>query len=230
MSLPKVLPMSLPAATPSPLPTRSSRGEGEKDSGKLYQSQPGSAPFPATALIVLAAMSGLLTLVLQTTQGRMFAQIHENSIYSFSVVLALFLAGLAGGAALARECCRRGASRILPLKISWIMGGLAVFASPHLFYALTDGLSYLKGDGGWASYGTRLVWLGVPTVLLPALLSGMVLPVLMDLAGACSATSAGRVLGRLLAANTAGAIAGALLGAFACPRWLGLWGRAHISF
>jgi spermidine synthase len=110
------------------------------------------------------------------------------------------------------------------MQVAWIAGGLAVFASPHLFYALTDGLAYLKGGGGWASYGTRLSWLGVPTVLLPTLLSGMVLPLLMDLAGAGSAKPAGHVLGWLLAVNTAGAIAGALLGAFECPRWLGLWG------
>jgi len=173
--------------------------------------------------MVLGGLSGVLMLVLQVTQGRMFAQIHENSIYSFSVVLALFLTALAGGAALARECLRRGASPRLTLNAGWIAGGLAVFASPHLMYALTDGLAYLKGDGGWASYGARLLWLGVPTVLLPTLLSGMVLPMLMDLAGASSPKPAGRVLGWLLAANTAGAIAGALLGAFGCPRWLGLW-------
>jgi spermidine synthase len=154
----------------------------------------------------------------------MFAQIHENSIYSFSVVLALFLTALSGGAALARECLRRGAIPRLALSVAWIAGGLAVFASPHWFYALTDGLAYLKGGGGWASYAAHLVWLGVPTVLLPTLLSGMVLPLLMDLAGTSSAKSAGRVLGGLFGANTAGAIAGALLGAFGCPRWLGLWG------
>jgi spermidine synthase len=180
--------------------------------------------YPLPAVVALAALSGILMLVLQVTQGRMFAQIHENSIYSYSVVLALFLAALAGGAALARECLRRGASTRLTLAVAWNAGGLAVFASPHLFYALTDGLAYLKGGGGWVSYGANVVWLGVPTVLLPTLLSGMVLPLLMDLAGTGSARPAGRVLGGLLAVNTAGAIGGALLGAFVCPRWLGLWG------
>ena len=181
-------------------------------------------PFPLPTLVVLAALSGILMLVLQMVQGRMFAQIHENSIYSFSVVLALFLTALAAGAALARECLRRGASPRLTLSVAWIAGGLAVFASPHVFYALTHGLAYLKGGGGWTSYGAHLVWLGVPTVLLPTMLSGMVLPLLMDLAGTGSAKSAGQVLGRLFAANTAGAIAGALVGAFGFPRWLGLWG------
>src|SRR5580765_2231076 len=102
-------------------------------------------PYPLPALVVLASFSGVLMLVLQVTQGRMFAQIHENSIYSFSVVLALFLTALAGGAALARECLRRGACPRLALSVAWIAGGLAVFASPHWFYALTDGLAYLKG-------------------------------------------------------------------------------------
>jgi spermidine synthase len=178
--------------------------------------------FPA--LVSLAALSGVLMFVLQVTQGRMFAQIHENSIYSISVVLALFLAALAGGAALARECLRRGASPRLTLSVAWIAGGLVVFASPHLFHALTGGLAYLRGGHGWSSYAAHLAWLGVPTVLVPTLLSGMVLPLLMDLAGTGNRRSAGHILGVLLAANTAGAITGALLGAFGCPRWLGLWG------
>ena len=140
--------------------------------------------------------------------------------------MAASLAGVVPpvGAALARECLRRGTNARLALASAWIAGGLAVFASPHVFYGLTDGLAYLKGSGGWASYATRLLLLGAPTVLLPALLSGLVLPLLMELAGARSARPAGRVLGWLLAANTAGAIAGALFGAFVCPRWLGLWG------
>lgn len=179
---------------------------------------------PPLALSFLATLSGTLMFVLQVTQGRMFAQVHENSIYSFSVVLAVFLAALAIGAAAARECLRRGAGARITLGIAWIAGGLAVFASPHFFYALTDGLAYMKGAGGWGSYGARLLWLALPTVLVPVLLGGMVLPLLMELAGAGGDKPTGRVLGRLLAVNTAGAILGALFGAFVCPRWLGLWG------
>jgi spermidine synthase len=136
----------------------------------------------------------------------MFAQVHENSIYSFSVVVAVFLAGLAGGAFLARTLLRRGKSPARLLGIAWTAGGFAVLVSPHLFLALTDGLTYLNGDGGWSSYGARLLWLAFPTVLAPVLLAGMAFPPLMELAGRSSEQSAGRILGWLLAINTAGSI------------------------
>lgn len=199
-----------------------SRRRKEADSGRIASNPPlcvgGYEPY------MLAALSGVLMFVLQVTQGRMFAQVHENSIYSFSVVLAVFLAALGAGATLARACLRRGIGVRHLLAIAWITGGIAVFASPHLFFALTDGLSYIRGSGGWTSTGASLLLITLPTVLVPVLLSGMVLPLLMELAGAGSDKPAGSLLGRLLAANTAGAIAGALLGAFLCPPWLGLWG------
>lgn len=193
---------------------------GEAPISKFRAPRGEAHPFPSLALGLLAMLSGALMFVLQVTQGRMFAQVHENSIYSFAVVLAVFLAGLAGGAALARDCLRRGAGARFTLGAAWIAGGLAVFATPHMFFALTGGLDYLKGTGGWG----RMLLVALPTVLLPVLLGGMVLPLLMELAGVSSDNPTGRVLGWLLAANTAGAIAGALLGAFVCPRSLGLWG------
>jgi spermidine synthase len=98
-----------------------------------------------------------------------------------------------------------------------------VFVTPHLFYSLTDGLSYLKGGGGWASYGLRILWLTLPCVLVPSLFAGMVLPLLMEMAGQSSDEPSGRVLGWLLGINTAAAIAGSLLAAFVLSAWLGMW-------
>ncbi|MBI4326396.1 MAG: fused MFS/spermidine synthase [Chloroflexi bacterium] len=140
-----------------------------------------------------------------------------------AVVLAVLLVGLALGATLARELLRRGRSPKHCLGGAWLAAGVVVLLSPHLFYFLTDGLAYLKGGGGWTSYGLRIFRLTLPTVLLPTLLAGMALPLLMEMAGQASDRSSGRVLGSLLAANTAGAIAGALIAAFVLPSWLGLW-------
>lgn len=179
---------------------------------------------PVWMLAGLAALSGMLTFVLQVGWGKMFAQVHENSIYSFAVVIAVFLVGLAGGATLSLALLlRRGSSATRLLGDAWLAAGFAVLLSPHLFYTLTGGLAYVRGDGGWASYGVRLVWIAVPTVLMPVLLAGMVFPLLMELAGRASDSSAGRILGWLLAWNAAGSILGALLAAFVLPRCLGQW-------
>ncbi|MBI2926977.1 MAG: fused MFS/spermidine synthase [Verrucomicrobia bacterium] len=175
------------------------------------------------ALATLAGLSGALMFVLQVSWTRMFAQVHENSIYSFAVVVAVFIVGLAGGASLARELLRRNWRARRTLGLAWVAAGVAVFASPFFFVSLTDGLGYLQEGGGWTTYAARMVWLTVPTVLLPMLLAGMVLPVLLELAGGRGGAPAGRTLGWLLATNTAGVVVGSLAAAFILPRWLGLW-------
>lgn len=189
----------------------------------LRKAGSGEKTLPVWMLAGLAALSGLLTFVLQVGWGKMFAQVHENSIYSFAVVVAVFLVGLAGGATLARALLRRGKTATRLFGAAWLAAGFAVFVSPHVFYSLTGGLAYVRGDGGWPSYGVRLLWIAVPTVFMPVLLAGMVFPLLMELAGRASERSSGRILGWLLALNAAGSILGALLAAFVLPRCLGQW-------
>ncbi|HKS38597.1 MAG TPA: fused MFS/spermidine synthase [Verrucomicrobiae bacterium] len=172
---------------------------------------------------VFAALSGFLVFILQVVWSRMFAQVHENSIHAFSVVVAVLLVGLAGGAALARELLRFGWNPARLLGVGWIAGGTLVFLTPLLFYSLTDGLSYINGAGGWGSYGMKILWLTLPTVFAPTLMAGMVLPLLMEMAGQTSDQLPGRVLGGLIGVNTAGAIGGSLVAAFVLPATLGLW-------
>ena len=175
------------------------------------------------SLAGLAALSGALMFILQVAWTRMFAQVHENSIYSFAVVVAVFILGLAAGAAVVRFLLRRDFQSERLLGWAWLAGGATVAVVPHLFHNLTDGLGYMAQQGGWSAYAGRLVGLAAATMLVPALVAGMVLPLLMELAGRGADQPAGRVLGRLLAANTAGVIAGSLLAAFVLPAWLGLW-------
>ena len=187
-----------------------------------------ASPFSNTQLALLAGLSGLLSFVLQVEWGRMFAQVHENSIYSFAVVLAVVLAGLATGAWLSRQCLEHGASPRKLLGYAWLAGGAIIFLSPHLFYTLTSGLSHLQGNGGWGSYGIKILWLALPTVLVPTVLMGMILPMLLELTGTTSdgvgGRAAGRSVGALLSCNTAGSILGSLGAAFVLPSWLGVWG------
>jgi spermidine synthase len=57
--------------------------------------------------LAFAAVSGAITLALEALASRAFALVHENSVYSFATVVAVLLAGLAGGAALARSAVQR---------------------------------------------------------------------------------------------------------------------------
>jgi spermidine synthase len=182
-----------------------------------------TGPSPSFRLLLfLAATSGFCFFCLQVYWSRMFAQVHHNSIYSFSVILAVLLAALGAAAMLAKVCLRRGANPVRLAGLVWLGAGALIFFTPVIFYSLTNGLSYLQGNWSFA-YALRILWLALPTVLLPSLLGGMILPLLMELAGAIAEKPAGSVIGSLLAVNTAGSIAGSLAAAFLLPHYLGMW-------
>lgn len=174
---------------------------------------------------VLAFLSGALTLGLEVLWMRMLAQIHENSIYSFATVLAVFLVGLAAGAAIARGLIGKGSSAGKMLGYAWVGSGLLAFASPGLFYGLSRGLRYATelGPPAWVTLG-----LAAACILFPALLAGIILPLILQLAAEAKEELPGPLVGRVLAHNTAGSIAGPLLVTYlllpACGLWLGIAG------
>jgi len=173
-------------------------------------------------ILSLAFLSGLLTLALETLAARAMAQVHENSVHSFAVVLAIFLIGLACGAGAARGLLQRGVNARRLLGVAWAGAGGYVLLTPRLFLWLSDGMNY-AGGAGWDRGGIRLAWIALATLLPSALLCGVVLPALMEIAGGSAGRPAGPVLGRLLGANTGGAIAGPLLATFFVLPAVGLW-------
>jgi spermidine synthase len=173
-------------------------------------------------VLALSAISGLSTLALQTLWARMFSLVHENSVYSFAVVLFVFLIGLTVGAALARrELARDRPPRAL-LGTAWCIAGLLVVASPRFFAALTDGLAYVSATSASGALW-RLLVLASATILPATLALGTALPLVMEMAGAHGRETAGPVVGRLLAANTVGAMAGPVIATFVMGPLLGLW-------
>jgi spermidine synthase len=141
-------------------------------------------------------------------------------VYSFATVVAVLLAGLACGAALARSALQRGmASRAL-VSAGWAGAGLWMVLLPALFVRAT-GLDYLKG-GGLLAHEIHLALLAGAALLVPSILLGLALPALMQEAGDAE-REGGRAVGAILAANTAGAILGPLVALFALAPSVGLW-------
>lgn len=174
-------------------------------------------------LLTLAFVSGAALFVLQVQWNRAFAQVHENSMYSFAVIAAVFILALAVGGQVARVLLR---ATVLPEQVlgwGWLLGGGAVAASVWGFLRLTNGLAYLPGASGWASYAGHLLGCAGAVVFGPVLLLGLGWPAILELAGRRSAAAAGRIVGSLAAWNLAGAVSGALLAGFVLPRWLALW-------
>lgn len=175
---------------------------------------------------LLAFWSGACTLGLQVLWMRMFSLVHENSVYSFALVLVVFLIGLSGGAALARWGLRRQESPARLLAWGWAGAALWITLTPWIFFNMTGGLEYLPTADPLAS-DLRLVWIAVVTLLPACVALGTALPLLMEMARIDADRpneSAGPTLGRLLSVNTAGAILGPLVVTFLVAPRLGLWG------
>ena len=177
----------------------------------------------AVPVLFLALISGVVTFALQVLWNRAFAQVHENSMYSFSVIVAVVIFALAIGAQLARLGLRRGMEPCRLIGGAWMLAGLTVVIGPELFLRLSNGLSYLPASGGWTGHAMHLTGLAVALILTPMALLGIGLPAIMEQAGRISGDDAGGALGRLLATNVAGSVGGALTTGFLLPHWLGLW-------
>ena len=183
----------------------------------------GAAASPGGPVRLAALISGFATFALQVLWNRAFAQVHENSMYAFAVIVAVVIFALAIGAQLARLGLQRGVPPHRLLGGAWTAAGLCVLAGPWLFLRLSHGLDYLPAEGGWTGNAAHLVGLAATVLLVPMALLGLGLPVIMEQAGRASGDDPGRVLGRLLAVNLAGSVAGALVAGFLLPAWLGLW-------
>ncbi len=196
-----IVALQLSRRTPAAPPSSATRGS-ERPARSASR---GSAGRPTLALLV-AFVSGLTSLGYQVLWTRLLASGTGGSTYVFTMILAVFLTGIALGAVLFTVVRGRIGSPIALLAAAQVAVGLlalvgltAVIAHP----GPVDPMAPLQ------TLGT--VWGEVLPVVLPAtLIMGLAFPasaaLLPDREGEV-ATAAGR----LLAANTLGAISGTFL-------------------
>lgn len=171
------------------------------------------------ALVFLSALSGFGTLALQVLFTRMFSLVFHNSTYTFGIVVAVFLATLALGAAIASWLQRRVAARRMVGVVTGL-GAVATAASVIVFVRLT-GLQYFIYGDSFTQYMSGAVVL-VTVVIAPGVIClGMLLPLVWGMAS--STGGVGRMVGMLTCANTVAAAGGALAANFCLLPWLGLW-------
>jgi len=194
----------------------------EKQTAKEKQNN-----LPRPAILLMAFLSGFLVLVLEVLWTRMFAQVHENSVYSFAAVLIIVLICLALGAWLASRLARGRTPAPQMLILLIILGGAALSASPFIFMALTKNGAMLPVEASFAAYVFRLLATGFVAIGPACLLLGAVFPFLMK-AEEKFTTHPGKSIGTLSAINTIGAILGALACGFLFLPWLGMWQTAQL--
>jgi spermidine synthase len=169
----------------------------------------------------IVTVSGAGVLGLEVLYAHLFALIFHNSTYTFGIVVAVILAGLAAAAAVASGISRFASAE----HVAAVACGGAALTTPLsvlIFVSLTR-LEYFRFGESFAAYligGAGLVAL----VALPSVfLLGMILPTAWR-AARQQRVGHGAAVGRLTAVNTLAAAVGGAAASFVLVPGVGLWG------
>ena len=163
------------------------------------------------AVHVAIALSGFTALGAEVVWTRLLSLLLGATTYTFSMVLAVFLAGLGAGSAIGAALVRRAANpRVL---FGWVQFGLSL-AIAYGAWMVTQTLPNWSIDTSLAPTSVLSLQTDLYRALLAmlpgTLLWGMSVPLAISVA-AHPQRDAGTTVGRIYAANTFGAIAGAVL-------------------
>ena len=193
--------------------TRNDRVEGGRGPS-VAQSPLNQTPLATNLFYLTAFASGFVTISTQVAWTRVLTMIIGSSTYAFSIVVALFLSGLAGGAWFVgrkdRTTKLRPTILIVELltAISLLFSLFVLNRIPALL--ITLGLSFKIQS--WVGLLTLQIISATLLIFVPALLMGMVMPLV--LVWASNQAHAVSRVGRSYAVNTIGAIAGAFATGF----------------
>jgi len=184
----------------------------------------GPGGHPQWTVYVTIALSGACALGAEVVWTRLMGMMLGSTVYVFSIILAVFLIGLAlgsgGGSWLVRAV--RGAPGAR-LALGWCQV-LLTLGIAWTAYMIADSLPYwpinpLLAISPWHTFQldmVRCLW----AILPPAILWGASFPLALG-AVASPGEDPGRLVGGIYAANTLGAIVGALGVSLALVPWIG---------
>ena len=188
-------------------------------------------PLPQAVLtarfwLFCAFTSGFVTITMQVVWSRVLSMIIGSSTYAFSIVLALFLLGLALGAYLI-SVNKNADVRWLRRAVVMIeiLTAFTLFLSLKITSATPDFListGFRLGINTWTGLLALQIAAAALLILLPATLMGMVMPLVLMWVGRKPegefatdlSQSRVRLVGQSYALNTIGAIAGSLIASF----------------
>lgn len=215
-----------PAVVPEKKPSHSKKSSAKKPTAaEPVIENPKTAS--RAVIYIFAFISGFNVLALEVLWTRMFAQVHENSVYSFSAVLIVVLLCLALGALLASWLAKRNAQPLQTLFFLMILSGIGVAISPFIFFSITNKLEMIPTNVAFATYVWNLFKTGFATIGIPCLVLGTVFPFLMK-SEERFADQPGKSIGVLSAINTVGAILGSLICGFLLLKFFGMWRAVQI--
>jgi spermidine synthase len=164
---------------------------------------------------VAVVLTGLLSMLYEIVWTRLLTLLVGSSTYAFTIVLAVFLIGIAIGALLYARSSRSSAPTAFGLALLLLGLGLWVTISISFIPALPRVLINVAQIPG-VTFNTMLLYqtaLALFLLLVPTLLLGAALPMSMGIIGRALG-QVGRDVGGVYLANTAGAIVGSVLTGF----------------
>jgi spermidine synthase len=192
-----------------------SQAEAEREAVAL--AEPAGPRWPVFVTIGLSGASALGAEIVWT---RLMGMLMGATVYVFSIILAVFLIGLAVGSGIGARIARGAHSRVA---LGWCQVLLAI-ATAWSAYMIAGGLPYWPIDpflapNPWMTFQldmARTLW----TILPPAILWGASFPLALA-AVAAPGEDPGRLAGEVYAANTLGSIFGALITSLVLVPWIG---------
>jgi predicted membrane-bound spermidine synthase len=172
---------------------------------------------PVALLVILQAAVSAASLVVEIVAGRMLAPYVGMSLYTWTSIIAVVLAGFSAGHWAGGRIAELPAARAL-FWTGWSMLGAGLTTALAIF-ALRSGaelvLPHIANPIG------AIVALSMIAFFLPSFFAGIPAPVLAQISVVAAPEQSGRALGAMFAAGAIGAIAGTLLAGFVFVAWLG---------
>ena len=183
--------------------------------------KPETPAMPKHVLFMIAFGSGFGTIALEVLWTRMFALVFQNSVYSFSAIVMIFLVGLAIGALIISTSQHFLRFGVGCLGISLGLTAACVVATPLLFSESTD-LRLFASDVGWPGYLFNVIGVVTAIILVPVVLAGLTLPLLWRLYESFR-YPVGSTVGIVNLWNLLGALSGGVAAAYLLIPLLGVW-------
>jgi spermidine synthase len=190
--------------------TRTAQASHAQASTVVENVQPYRDPGMLETIHVVIALSGLCAVAAETVWTRMLALLLGGSVYTFSIILAVFLTGLSLGSGLGSLLVRRINRPVLALGSCQVLAAAAIAWTA---YTLAAALPYWPINPGsssniWFTFRhdlDRTLWALLPSTVLWGASFPFALAAATD-----GKQDSGTLMARVYAANTIGAIGGAL--------------------
>ena len=216
--LKKPVPEESPAKTEAPVSNEHTKKEKRRTKQKAKPQKGASQTGYKILLLTIAGLSGFAALAYEIIWTRGLKFLILNSTYGFASILFAFLLGIAIGGILAKRISEKTDKLVYIYGVLQIILGLFSIFTIYLLYtfAYTEGFQnslhkFLYDYAySWQWGILAFILTGLLIYLIPALLMGILFPVLNDLYFKNVLKKAGKTVSAIYAVNTIGAIFGSL--------------------